>query len=257
VTPQPSLGNWPISVELHVHRWGSGPPVVLVHGSILGGREAFIEQRPLTERWTLLAPDRIGHGGSPAGRSDFELDARLVAEQLLSEPVHLVGYSYGGIVSMLAALQRPENVRTLTVVEPPSPAVARGVPAVDEFERRIVEMTDNPPDDDAELLDAFLTRTGGVVEVADPIPEPLLAGTRALRDTRHPSEAEIPLEDLAAAEFPILVVSGGHSDAFDAICDAIAEGTRARREVVPGAGHLVPMTGEPFNALLEDFWSGT
>jgi pimeloyl-ACP methyl ester carboxylesterase len=244
-------------VKLHVHEWGSGPPAVLVHGSILGARCAFVMQQPLTERWTLIAPDRIGHGDSPPGRSDFEVDARLVAEQLLDrpqQPVHLLGNSYGGIVAMLAAVQRPENVRSLTVVEPPCVAVARGDPGVEAMAAVMEEMRDRAPEDDRELLALFFSRVGVDLEVPDPLPEPLLLGTRAMRTTRQPDEAEIPLAELAASGIPMLVVSGGHSAAFEPICDAIAAGTGARREALTGAGHQVPTLGEPFNELVEGFW---
>jgi pimeloyl-ACP methyl ester carboxylesterase len=228
--------------------------VVLVHGSILGAKYAFIAQQPLTERWTLLAPDRIGHGDSPAGRSDFEVDARLVAEQLLDQPVHLLGNSYGGIVSMLAAVQRPANIRSLTVVEPPSVSVARGDLGVEAMVATMEEMRERPPEDDRELLALFFSRVGVELEVPDPMPEPLLLGTRALRTTRQPDEAQIPLAELEASGIPMLVVSGGHSAAFEPICDAIATATGARREILPGAGHQVSMLGQPFNRLLEGFW---
>jgi pimeloyl-ACP methyl ester carboxylesterase len=241
-------------MRLHVHEWGSGPPAVLVHGSILGARYAFVMQQPLTERWTLLAPDRIGHGDSPAGRSDFEVDAGLVAEQLLDRPVQLLGNSYGGIVSMLAAVQRPENVRSLTVVEPPSTSVARGDPGVEAMVATMEQMRERPPEDDRELLALFFSRVGVELEVPDPLPEPLLLGTRALRTTRQPDEARIPLAELEASGIPMLVVSGGHSAAFEPICDAIASGTGARREILTGAGHQVPTLGEPFNELVESFW---
>lgn len=121
-------------MELYVHRWGSGPRIVFVHGAVLGGREAWRAQRPLTDRWTVLAPDRPGHGRSPGDRSDFESEARLIADQLLDEPAHLVGLSYGAIVAMYAAALRPDMVRSLTVIEPPSSAVAAGVPSADTFE---------------------------------------------------------------------------------------------------------------------------
>lgn len=241
-------------MKLNVHEWGSGPSAVLVHGSVLGARHAFIAQQPLAERWTLLAPDRIGHGGSPAGPTDFEFDAGLIAEQLLDRPVHLLGNSYGGIVSMLAAVQRPESIRSLTVVEPPAVSVARSDPAVEKVAAMMEAMRDRPPEDDRELLADFFSRVGVEMEVPDPIPDPLVAGTKALRLTRHPDEAVIPLEALAAADFPMLVVSGGHSDAFEAICEAIASGTGARREILTGAGHNVPTLGEPFNELVEGFW---
>jgi hypothetical protein len=57
---------------------------------------------------------------------------------------------------------------------------------------------------------------------------------------RPPWEAEIPLDDLAAAPFPKLVVSGAHNPAFDAVCDVLEERLDAERAVLPGAGHSLP-----------------
>jgi pimeloyl-ACP methyl ester carboxylesterase len=70
---------------------------------------------------------------------------------------------------------------------------------------------------------------------------------------RYPWTAEIPLDELAAAPFPKLVVSGAHSEPFDAVCDVLEEHLRAERAVLPGAGHAVQLLGEPFNDLLADF----
>ena len=70
---------------------------------------------------------------------------------------------------------------------------------------------------------------------------------------RLPSEAEIPLDELAAAPFPKLVVSGAHSEAFDAVCDVLEQRLGAERAVLPGAGHAVQLVGEPFNEVLADF----
>ena len=53
---------------------------------------------------------------------------------------------------------------------------------------------------------------------------------------RPPWEAEIPLDELAAAPFPKLVVSGAHNAAFDAVCDVLEERLGAERAVLPGAG---------------------
>ena len=57
---------------------------------------------------------------------------------------------------------------------------------------------------------------------------------------RSPDEAVIPLEELAATPFPKLVVSGGHSAAFDAVCDVLEARLGAERAVLPGAGHSLP-----------------
>jgi len=70
---------------------------------------------------------------------------------------------------------------------------------------------------------------------------------------RPPWEAEIPLDDLAAAPFPKLVVSGGHSAAFDAVCDVLVERLDAQLAVLPGAGHSPQRLGQPFNELIASF----
>jgi hypothetical protein len=64
---------------------------------------------------------------------------------------------------------------------------------------------------------------------------------------RPPWEAEIPLDRLAG--IPLLGVSGGHSDAFDAVLEALG----GERAVLPGAGHSPQRLGTPFNELLAGF----
>jgi pimeloyl-ACP methyl ester carboxylesterase len=72
------------------------------------------------------------------------------------------------------------------------------------------------------------------------------------RGGRSPSEADPDLDAIAAAGLPVLVVSGGHHPAIEAICDGLAERLHARREIVPGAGHAVPRA-PGFNEVLEGF----
>ena len=242
-------------MRLHVHRWGQGPRLVLVHGIILGGRYAWVEQRPLGERFELIAPDRPGHGDTPAdGRQDFERDAVLVADQLLGELGHLVGVSYGAIIAALAAARRPGGVRSLTLVEPPAWALAPDDPEVAAYgARRPIPDDDRDP---REILAAVFDYLGIELPLPDPLPAPLEQGARALVGMRHPGEAQLPMPELAEAGFPALVVTGGHHRAFETVADRLAGGLRAERAVIPGAGHLVPSTGEPFNARLEEFLRG-
>jgi pimeloyl-ACP methyl ester carboxylesterase len=222
---------------------------------VLGGRESWRAQRPLTERWTLLAPDRPGHGRSPDAPQDFERDALLVGDQLLTERVHLVGHSYGGIVAMLGAAAKPSAVRSLTVIEPPATSVAAGNPLIDQWAAEMGPIFADPGDDLPGLLGRFFEMAGVDLPVPDPVPEPMERGVRALIGARPPSEAQLPLEELSAAGFPSLVISGGYRERNEIVCDVIADELGAQRAVIPGAAHLVPNTGDPFNRLLEEFLS--
>ena len=85
-----------------------------------------------------------------------------------------------------------------------------------------------------------------------PLPPALEQGARTLVVERGPWEADIPLDELADAPFPTLVVSGAHHAGFDAICDVLEERLGAERVVLPGAGHN-PQRVPGFNEVLEDF----
>lgn len=239
------LASW----EMHVETLGSGPRVVLVHGSVAPGWMTWANQRPLAERFTLVVPVRSGYPPNPPlPRIDFETQADELAD-LLETGDHLVGHSYGGVISLLAAARRPERVRSLTVVEPPAFDVARGDSAVETFLTQIA----GAPRDPRGYLEFFLPLVGSSMRLPEELPPELEGGARAALAERWPSEAEIPLASLAATSFPKLVVSGNHSAAFDAVCDVLERELPAERAVVAGAGHSVPRVGEPFNRALADF----
>ena len=106
--------------------------VVFVHGSVANGDAAWFAQRPLAERWELVVVNRPGiPPGPPVPRVDFEEHAEWLLARLRRGD-HLVGHSYGAVVSMLAAPR--VELASLTVIEPPATAVARDVPAVRAFE---------------------------------------------------------------------------------------------------------------------------
>ena len=230
----------------------SQPRLLLVHGSVVNAELTWSAQKPLAERFEIVAPNRRGFPPGPdVERVDFE-DEAVWLEPFLEPGAHLVGHSYGGVIALLAAAGRPELVRSLTVIEPPAFGVARGVPAADEFRARIEEHWTNGPRDPAEFLRGFLGIVGSSVPPGNFTPE-LLQGARTLMVERSPGEAVIPFDDLASAPFPKLVVSGGHSPAFEAVCDVLEERLGAERAVLPGMGHSVQRLGEPFNDLLADF----
>jgi pimeloyl-ACP methyl ester carboxylesterase len=241
------------SSSLHVAELGSGPRLILVHGDVTSGQQAWARQRPLAERWHLVVPDRPGAGRSAsAGRVDFESEPMALAP-LLNGGAHVVGHSYGAVVALLLAAERPESVLSLTVIEPPAYAVATENPAVQDAVTRLKALWAAPHEDPHRFFAEFAAVVGERPWPRPPMPPEMAAGVRRLMGERPPWEASIDLARLVAAGFPMMVVSGGHSPAFEAVCDTIAAATGARREVLTGARHSVQRTGEPFNALLEDF----
>ena len=205
--------------DVHVTRWGSGPPVVLVHGGTpQGGAVAFAAQEPLAQRWTLLLPDRPGHGGTPAaGREDFERDADLLLPLLDPAGAHLVGHSYGAVVALVMAARRPEAVRSLIVIEPPAFCFARDTPVVAAMAKENRRLFEDPPDDPAVLLKDFFALTGipAPTQLPDPLPPPLARVAASFGDIRGPYEAEIDAAPLRDAGFPMLVLTSGRVPGFD------------------------------------------
>jgi pimeloyl-ACP methyl ester carboxylesterase len=249
---------------LHVTVWGSGEPAVFVHGSMGWGEATWSEQRPLAEDYRLLIVDRRGFGGSPGpDAGDWEADAEDIAS-LLSEPVHLVGQSYGAVSSLLAAAHVPESVRSLTVIEPPALGLGRGDARVEEFIRRVtkakVEASD-PNDYRRRFYAAFGFKP----------PEDALTTRRALRAAasswreRPPWDADIPLDTISAADFPKLVVRGAWDTAppqareigmhsLHRVCDVLVESLGADDVTFAGAAHNPQALGAPFNERLLEFW---
>jgi pimeloyl-ACP methyl ester carboxylesterase len=227
--------------------------LVFVHGSVLGARGTWGAQRALAGRFSLLFVERPGFPPNPpVGRVDFERDAELVAG-LLEPGDHLVGHSYGGVIALLAAAARPERLGSLTVIEPPATRVALGRPSVDEFaaEGEKVYASGATLDPETFLRD-FLAAVGSSFDPPSPLSPELEQGARALMVERGPWEADIPLDALAAAAYPKLVVSGNHHPAFDAICDVLEERLPSERLVLEGYGHTVQRHPE-FNERLADF----
>jgi pimeloyl-ACP methyl ester carboxylesterase len=113
-------------IVLHGHRVfyrsaGSGPVVVLVHG-ITSTSATWANVLPyLAERFTIIAPDLLGHGESAKPRGDYSLGAyasgiRDLLIALGHERATFVGHSLGGGVAMQLAYQFPDHCERLVLV---------------------------------------------------------------------------------------------------------------------------------------------
>jgi pimeloyl-ACP methyl ester carboxylesterase len=232
--------------DLAVDVLGEGDTVVLVHGS--GVRDwTWSDQLDLVDCYRLVLPYRRGYGDSPHANPDFEVDGRDVAE-LLDRPAHLLGFSYGGIGSLLAAARRPQLVRSVTAIEPPAFGIAPDDPAVRELGDKLEAVFAKEGQTPEEFGAAFAGAMG--FEPRPPSPEMRSVLESFMRE-RSPAEAVIPYDELDGV--PVLVVSGGWHPAFDAICAVLAERLGAELETFPGAGHGAQHAPR-FNVRLIEFW---
>jgi pimeloyl-ACP methyl ester carboxylesterase len=247
---------------LHLQTIGAGEPILFVHGSF-GDGSTWDAQRPLANHYRLLLLDRRGFGESPPRTSSYGFDeeAHEVAPYL-GDGTHLVGLSYGGVISLLVAALRPDAVRSLTVAEPPAFRVAAGDADAEDFVARMepIYLAAQPTEPEA-FRAAFLGVFGA--RLANPtLTSQERRNAQATMLEAFPWRVEMPLTTLAAAPFPKLVVSGswgGPSDspreragrAFDAVCRVLAARIGAEFTAIPGGGHNVPSTGTPFNERLE------
>ncbi|HEV3229955.1 MAG TPA: alpha/beta fold hydrolase [Solirubrobacteraceae bacterium] len=100
---------------------GNGPPVVLVHGMVNSSRHWESVALRLADRYTVIAPDLIGHGDSATPRGDYSLGAHAASiRDLLAvigiDRATLVGHSLGGGVAMQFFYQFPQRTERLVLV---------------------------------------------------------------------------------------------------------------------------------------------
>lgn len=243
--------------DLVVDSWGTGTPVVLVHGSLATGADEWQAHRPLAdEGFRLLVLDRRGYGQSPvADGEDFLRDADDIVA-LMGEGAHLVGHSYGGLGALFAAARRPDATLSLALLEPATFALGQHHLAARVLVDQVRALWDQDLPDKHWVV-RFLELVGSDPDALSP---ELLAAAVPLvpvfRRGRPIWYSDLPLSELATTAFPKLVISGGHSAGFDAICDDLAHLIGASRAVAAGAGHEVQFTGRHVNELLLTLWRG-
>ncbi|MBE0640883.1 MAG: alpha/beta fold hydrolase [Bacteroidales bacterium] len=108
-------------MELFFRHFGEGQPLVILHG-IFGLSDNWVTfGRKLAERFSVYIPDQRNHGQSPHSDA-FNYDVlaadlhEFILRHELKRPV-LVGHSMGGKVVMKYALEHPEEVDRLIVVD--------------------------------------------------------------------------------------------------------------------------------------------
>ncbi len=260
---------------------GEGPLLVMIHG-IAGSSSTWVPSMPLlAERYTVIAPDLLGHGESAKPRGDYSLGAyasgiRDLLGVLGHERATVVGHSLGGGIAMQFAYQFPQMAERLVLVasgglgKEVTPLLrALTIPGT-EFVLPVVlrhELHD--------VLGAAGRVLGRFGLRADPFLSEVwhawarLTDVRAQRAFIHTIRAVIDSAGqrvsardphYLAHEVPTLIIWGDRDQVIPVSHAHIAHELMpgSRLEVVEGAGHFLPIERpELMDRLLRDFLATT
>ncbi|WP_082206345.1 alpha/beta fold hydrolase [Nocardiopsis sp. SBT366] len=256
-------------------------PAVLVHG-FTGSKEDFIAllQSLAQAGREVVAIDLPGTYQSPGPETlvpppgvelpDYRLSSlgAVVGEVLDvvgdGGPVHLVGHSFGGLVSQEAALTELTPLASLTLMCS-GPGALSG-PGADRARNLIAALSMDPTPERLRTL--WDERFAAEARARTPKPEVVhflrerFLNTSALALIRMAEDllgARDRIDELAEVDLPALVLYGENDDAWPlAEQDGMAERLGARRLVVPGAGHSPNVEApETTSSALTSFWNET
>ena len=252
-------------LEYEVH--GAGEPAVLIHGSALADTYLPILSEPSLSSFKLVRYRRRGFGESthPASIisiSDQANDCWALMRELNIARAHIAGHSYGGAIALQLALDHPEEVHSLALLEP---ALIRFVPNAAEFMGALAPvMETHRKGDRREALEGFFLQVAGPDwrKSFDALPGSL---EMALADIDNLFRVEIPAigewrftrDDAGRIHQPILAVVGAESAAvFHEIHELVQSWfSHAKPVTIPRTNHMLQAV-EPraLAEVLASFW---
>jgi pimeloyl-ACP methyl ester carboxylesterase len=275
--PEIELHGKLVSYELA----GDGPAIVLIHGITSSSRTWRSVMGGLAERYTVVAPDLLGHGRSGKPRGDYSLGAyasgiRDLLSLLGISRVTVVGHSLGGGIAMQFAYQFPDRLERLVLVDSgglgEEVSVALRAATLPGAELVLPLMFSPLTRDAGRAVGRVLGRLGlkasanvrGVVEGVDSLADAdaRRAFVHTARAVIDPRGQRVDARDrlYLSRDVPTMLIWG----AADRIIP-VEHGRRAhelmphsRFEVFPGAGHF-PYNDDPerFVSVLSDFIEST
>jgi len=245
-------------VALEYETRGAGEPVLLIHPGIFADWfTPLVDQEALTRRYRLVRYHRAGCAGSsrvagPVTLSRQARDGRSLLQHLGISSAHVVGHSSSGNVALQMALDFPEVVHSLAILEP----ALMAVPAAATSRAFVgAAMQRYRAGDTAGAIDTFLGGTCGP-GYRDPLDRALPGGfERYVADAATFFEQELPAlqqwsfgpGDAARITQPVLAVVGARSLEMDPIWGQRHQQLldwlpRVEPFVLPDATHLLEVT---------------
>jgi lipase len=239
----------------YVARLGRGPRRVLALHCTLAFSGAWAGlARQVEQELTLVAPDMPNHGRSPDldPQSSFADTAYAGALACLDAPMDVMGHSFGAVIALRIAVERPEHVRSLTLIEPVLMAMVKS-DAPEAYADLLAMESDFSTKlavgDWAEGARSF-NRTWGDgkrwAELSRRARDAMVRAIQVLPGARgivYDDSANL-IPRLDGVEVPCLLVRGADSPAVIRIVNS-GIGNRlpdAREEIIDGAGHMAPVT---------------
>lgn len=260
-------------VDLPYADQGDGQPVVLVHGNISDHRIWDDHREIIARQYRVITPTQRYFG-----LADWQDDGRNFSIQshandlaafiraLRLGPASIVGWSYGGAVSLAMAAQHPQLVACLFLYEPSLATFITDAATADRAAHDGLEMVR------AAKVAAKEGNIDGAVEILMDgvndhagdfrrLPERVRSVTRQNSRTlsllfNAPPPPPISCADLRRLDFPTVVAVGGDSRAFYRIVSKAASQCipGSRLVEVPNARHLWPVQDPTtFGRLVLDF----
>lgn len=219
--------------------------IVFVHGIDGYGAAAWPMQHSLARRYDCLFLKRTGFDAvEPPAATDFAADRQIVIDAL-GAGGHVVAHAQGAIAAMMAALERPELVKSLVLVEPATFSLTAEQPATLAYREHLEPLYARRHElGDAEFAEEFhrLTATmagaaeagGGTAALSVPRSAPVESQERVEARIRLQAPSwEAPLHIVPGV--PTLVITGGWEPLYEEIADYLV--TTGARHVIMRGGH--------------------
>ena len=248
-------------IEVNVRQWGSGEPLLLVHGLGANSNLWCHQIRPLAARYHVLALDLRGFGRSskPHDRQSYSIDIMAddiaaVCNALDLPAIHYLGVSMGGFIGQAFALRHPARCRSLILGHT---AAEFGIPA-EVMSTRMEALSQVSMDEYAKLVAAQALAQPPDAVVDEWLREMIAGNDREAY--RHVLAGALAAFDVTARlgeiHCPTLVVCGSEDRVIPPDKGAaLARGIRGATHVqLDGVGHIgYAEKPEAFNPLVLDF----